>query len=968
MIRIKKVFLILSLTTLFVINVGVNFSLGIARDQVIANAEAYATHSWYCSTENASGCNWGGCPVSGSAFNVGWHTGVAYKWGGFDSITDFDQKLAQGYTAGDVTGTACVAVCATGVDCSGYVSRCWGLTSKYSTSTLPDISTQIPQDSLSKGDILNDPGNHVVLFHYLTGNGSPVVYESVYGSPNKVIHHTVSWSSLNGYTPRIYNNIEESDLTIYDFWKKPDPIYADPSSYCDKPNFDAQYKVRNDGSQPITIERLALAIHDSNNNHKFDLGIENTCTPRYYDNVTLNPGETHWFILSTCYFQSAGSFKVVAKAKLGGQWNELASMDFEVLSPIIPPSTPSSITYPSSACENQGFTVSWSSVSTATSYELQRATNSGFSDATTIYTGYSTSYNQTGLGVGTYYYRVIAKNSCGSSGWRAGGAIVVSSAPSTPSNPSPLDGATGVSVNPTLIWTSPDATSWDVYFGTSSPPPKVATVTTTSYMPGTLNPGTQYFWKIVAINTCGSSEGPEWHFTTIGCPLPTVPTNPSPPNATTNVSIDTDLDWDNSAGADSYNVYFGTTSPPAYSGNTTSSFYDLPKLECNAHYYWKIVAKNGCGETSGDEWDFTTEDCKKKSQRLTNTSTSSTWPIQARSGAYVYVVWKEGNYVYFRRNTNYGASGSWDSAVKLTTWGELDTWNNTLDIAAIGSYVYIAMACRTSSSDDYEIWFIQSSNNGQTWGSWQQLSKNAGESRRPTLACYSSYVWIAWQDDNPGNYEIFFKRGVNNGTTWGSVQRLSYSAGGSHYPCLAAGGGYVYLVWEDSNPGNYEIYFKRNTYYGISSYWSSVWRLTYNSGFSWYPRVACDITTGQYAQVVWSDSNPGNYEIFHKWNNNYGSTTGWSGPKRICYSSGSSYFPDVDCNKTGNLVDIVWCDNNPGNWEIFGKYSSNYGSSFGGVSRWTYNSGSSERPKINSYNMAIVWDDNNPGNKEIFYK
>ena len=90
------------------------------------------------------------------------------------------------------------------------------------------------------------------------------------------------------------------------------------------------------------------------------------------------------------------------------------------------PPTPTSINYPSS--DNDGdFTVSWSSSSGATSYTLQRATNASFTGAVTEYSGPSTSYNQTGLGDGTYYYRVSASNVYGSSGWRNGGPIVVSS-------------------------------------------------------------------------------------------------------------------------------------------------------------------------------------------------------------------------------------------------------------------------------------------------------------------------------------------------------------------------------------------------------------------------------------------------------------------------------------------------------------------------------------------------------------
>ncbi|HUK35377.1 MAG TPA: phospholipase D-like domain-containing protein, partial [Vicinamibacterales bacterium] len=57
-------------------------------------------------------------------------------------------------------------------------------------------------------------------------------------------------------------------------------------------------------------------------------------------------------------------------------------------------------------------------------------------------------------------------------------SVTVSSAggtPTTPANPNPASGATGVGNAPTLTWTSGGATSYDVAFGTSNPPPTVST-------------------------------------------------------------------------------------------------------------------------------------------------------------------------------------------------------------------------------------------------------------------------------------------------------------------------------------------------------------------------------------------------------------------------------------------------------------------------------------------------------------
>jgi len=87
--------------------------------------------------------------------------------------------------------------------------------------------------------------------------------------------------------------------------------------------------------------------------------------------------------------------------------------------------------------------------------------------------------------------------------------------PAMPLSPSPQDGATGVSNSPTLSWTSANADSYDVYFGTSSNPPYVVNTTSASYPRSGLSNTTTYYWKIVAKNNCGgSTTGSVWSFTT----------------------------------------------------------------------------------------------------------------------------------------------------------------------------------------------------------------------------------------------------------------------------------------------------------------------------------------------------------------------------------------------------------------------------------------------------------------------
>ncbi len=89
-------------------------------------------------------------------------------------------------------------------------------------------------------------------------------------------------------------------------------------------------------------------------------------------------------------------------------------------------------------------------------------------------------------------------------------------APGMPSNLFPVNGSTGVSSVLTLSWMAGSgATSYDVYFGASSPPSFVANTTQTTYNPGTLNGATNYYWKIVAKDSVGSTSSATWSFTTV---------------------------------------------------------------------------------------------------------------------------------------------------------------------------------------------------------------------------------------------------------------------------------------------------------------------------------------------------------------------------------------------------------------------------------------------------------------------
>jgi len=181
-----------------------------------------------------------------------------------------------------------------------------------------------------------------------------------------------------------------------------------------------------------------------------------------------------------------------------------------------------------------------------------------------------------------------------------------SQAPGAPGLPSPANGATGVGINPTLTWTASDATSYDVSFGTTNPPPLVVSgQASASYTPPALTNDTPYFWQIVARNSAGSTPGAVWSFRTAVAP-PATPSAPSPADGATGVTTTLTLTW-TSAGATTYDVLFGPTDPPSQvASGLTSPSYTPTGLAPNTQYFWQIVAHNVGGANQGPEWTFTT--------------------------------------------------------------------------------------------------------------------------------------------------------------------------------------------------------------------------------------------------------------------------------------------------------------------------------------------------------------------------
>ncbi|WP_039765646.1 hypothetical protein [Caldicellulosiruptor sp. F32] len=172
------------------------------RNQIMSIAYQYNNYKWYCSKQNFDGSkvanpNLWKRPCFITSYNTYYYQ-VPYCWGGGDSLSEFGQKINEGYAAGNVyTSSSGYVGGTTGVDCSGFVSKCWMLPYKWSTYDIMRYCKSISFSALQQGDALCNSG-HVMLFYQKDASGNYIVYESTTGGYDRVIHRARSKSEVEG--------------------------------------------------------------------------------------------------------------------------------------------------------------------------------------------------------------------------------------------------------------------------------------------------------------------------------------------------------------------------------------------------------------------------------------------------------------------------------------------------------------------------------------------------------------------------------------------------------------------------------------------------------------------------------------------------------------------------------------------------------------------------------------------------
>jgi len=436
-----------------------------------------------------------------------------------------------------------------------------------------------------------------------------------------------------------------------------------------------------------------------------------------YNDTNANTCQTYWYKVKACNGCGCSGYSSSNSGYRGSA-----------------PSSPTNVTA-SDGTYTSYVRVSWSSVGSATRYNVYRADSEGGSygkigDTT------GTSYNDTSANTcQTYWYKVKACNGCGCSGYSSSNSGYRGSAPSSPTNVTASDGMYTSYVR--VSWSSVgSATRYNVYRADSEGGSygKIGDTTGTSYNDTSANTCQTYWYKVKACNGCGCSGYSSANSGYRGS-APSAPTNVTAGDGTYTSYVR--VGWSGVSGATRYDVYRADSQYGSYgkiADTTGTSYNDSTAAVCRTYWY-KVTACNGCG-CSG--YSGANDGYRGSAPPAPTNVTAS----DGTYTSYVRVSWSAvsgaARYDVYRADSQNGSYGKIGDATG-TTYSDTSA-------ATCQTYWYKVTACNGCGCSGYS-----SSNDG-----YRGSAPSAPTSVTASDGTYADRVAVSWSGvSGAGRYDVY---------------------------------------------------------------------------------------------------------------------------------------------------------------------------------------------------------------------
>ena len=303
-------------------------------------------------------------------------------------------------------------------------------------------------------------------------------------------------------------------------------------------------------------------------------------------------------------------------------------------------------------------------------------------------------------------------------------------------------------------------------------------------------------------------------------------------------------------------------------------------------------------------------------------------------------------------------------------------------IAASRNGIFIVWT-DTIDSNNKEIIFTKSIDNGKTFSNPVTLSNNSKNSYNVEISAFDENVYVVWQEQGEnnnntgkGNERIIFKSSIDSGTNFNDPIELTANTDDA-FPKINSYGNNVYIVWNNENKKNSGLFFIKSSDKGNN--FSKIIELS-NDGTSGESQITVNKNE---ILVVWGGFLAKNIDnIYYVKSNDNGNTFTNSktfSEKTITPNNTNEYNNklneiinnplNVEVTNNDNLSYVVWQNTfSKQNQDILLTVLNNQtGNNFIKLLNLSNNTSISECPSIaiSNNNVYVIWEDFIAGNHEI---
>ncbi|MEI8350433.1 MAG: fibronectin type III domain-containing protein, partial [Candidatus Omnitrophota bacterium] len=406
-------------------------------------------------------------------------------------------------------------------------------------------------------------------------------------------------------------------------------------------------------------------------------------------------------------------------------------------------------------------------------------------------TGGTVTYQHTGLTAGsTHYYKVLAYNATGSSGF-SNTVQATTEAGLLPNAPTNLAAVPDGKNKINLSWTdnATNESGFKVHHSTDGTtftelvtrPAQSGTGGTVTYAHTGLNPSSTHYYKVLAYNTNGVSDftGPAQATTPAG----DIPLMPSNLTAAANGSTKIDLAWiDNASNESGFRLHHSTdgtnftllTSKPAKPSTGGTVTYQHTGLTAGSTHYYKVLAYNSDGES-------TPTDVVQASTPGNMPSAPTSLQASIVSSTKIRLVWNDNSNNEQGFKVHRSTDGVTFSEIKTVGSNIVTCDDDSLTSSTI--YYYKVLAYNASGNSDFS----------NTVEVNMQPGTPSAPSNLTANVISSTQINLAWQDNS--NNELGFKiHRSTDGTTFTLLTTVGVDAITFSNEGLTASTTYYYKV------------------------------------------------------------------------------------------------------------------------------------------------------------------------------